>query len=97
MDMEHKLKEVNMEIIVKEPAVEERALLEIQPTWSCDVSEFPWSYDMKETCLLIKGRVKVTYGGGNVSFGSGDMVIFPKGLQCVWHVTEPVEKHYIFG
>lgn len=85
-----------MKATVKKPTPEERALLEAQPTWSCEVSEFPWSYDMEETCLLLKGQVRVTYDGGSVSFGAGDMVVFPKGLECVWHVTEPVEKHYMF-
>jgi len=24
-------------------------------------------------------------------------VVFPKGLSCVWKVSKPVKKHYIFG
>lgn len=31
------------------------------PTWSCDVSEFPWTYSGTETCYLLKGRVQVGY------------------------------------
>lgn len=85
-----------MNITVKKPSPEERALLEAQPTWSCGVSEFPWSYDMEETCLLLCGRVRVDYEGGSVSFGPGDLVIFPRGLDCLWIVTEPVTKHYLF-
>lgn len=85
-----------MQIIVKKPTDEERAHLEAQPTWSCGVSEFPWVYDMEETCLLITGQVTVTYDGGSVSFGKGDMAVFPQGLECVWHVKEPVRKNYIF-
>ncbi|MCL1881550.1 MAG: cupin domain-containing protein [Oscillospiraceae bacterium] len=46
--------------------------------------------------MLIKGKVKVTYDGGEVEFGAGDMVTFEKGLSCVWQVTEAVEKHYKF-
>lgn len=85
-----------LQATVKKPSPEERTLLEAQPTWSCEVSTFPWSYDMEETCLLLTGQVQVTYEGGSVSFGAGDMVIFPKGMDCVWHVTAPVKKHYLF-
>jgi uncharacterized cupin superfamily protein len=24
----------------------------------------------------------------------GDMVHFPKGMNCVWKIIEPIEKHY---
>ena len=34
------------------------------PIWSCEVSTFPWSYDEKETCLLLVGDVVVTPEGG---------------------------------
>ncbi|MEB3353344.1 MAG: cupin domain-containing protein [Cyanobacteriota bacterium] len=30
------------------------------PTWGCEVSTFPWSYDEQETCLLPAGDVPVT-------------------------------------
>ncbi|HOK78766.1 MAG TPA: cupin domain-containing protein, partial [Verrucomicrobiota bacterium] len=35
--------------------------------------------------------------GKSVSFGKGDLVVFPQGLSCVWKVAEPVRKHYRFG
>ena len=85
-----------MEIIVKKPTEDERLEMLGLPTWGCDVSEFDWSYDQEETCLLTEGEVTVLYGGGSVSFGAGDMVTFPQGLNCVWKVTKPVRKHYIF-
>lgn len=68
------------------------------PIWSCGVSRFPWTYDAQETCLLLEGQVTVTPEGGEaVSFGAGDLVVFAKGLSCVWEVKEPVRKHYRFG
>jgi len=67
------------------------------PVWTCEVSTFDWHYDEKETCLLLEGRVTVTAGDQEVSFGPGDLVIFPRGLDCVWRVAEPVKKHYKFG
>jgi uncharacterized cupin superfamily protein len=68
------------------------------PIWSCEVSSFPWTYDAQETCLLLEGQVTVTPDGGEpVSFGAGDLVVFAKGLSCLWEVKVPVRKHYRFG
>ena len=85
-----------MQITVQKPTEAERALMETMDTWSCGVSKFDWYYDMEETCLLIEGQVTVTHAGGSASFGAGDLVTFPKGLQCVWDVAKPVKKYYLF-
>jgi len=85
-----------MSIIVKQPTDFEKAEMLRQPTWECGVSKFDWHYDSEETCLLIAGEVTVTYEGGSVSFKEGDYVTFPEGLPCVWDVSVPVKKHYIF-
>jgi hypothetical protein len=29
--------------------------------------------------------------------GSGDLVIFPKGMKCTWEIREDVKKHYNFS
>ena len=67
------------------------------PIWTCEVSEFPWKYDVEESCLILEGEVSVTAGSDSVEIKSGDFVIFPKGLSCVWKVTKPIRKHYKFG
>jgi uncharacterized cupin superfamily protein len=67
------------------------------PIWTCESSKFDWHYDQKETCYLLEGRVTVTAGDAEVSFGAGDLVIFPEGMDCVWDVTVPVRKHYKLG
>ncbi|KAL2920889.1 Ethanolamine utilization protein EutQ [Bienertia sinuspersici] len=68
------------------------------PKWGCAPSKFPWTYDAKETCYLLKGKVKVYPEGSNeaVEFGAGDLVVFPKGMSCTWDVSEAVDKHYKF-
>lgn len=69
------------------------------PKWGCQPSKFPWTYDAKETCYLLKGKVKVYPDGHNnefVEFGAGDLVVFPKGMSCTWEVAETVDKHYNF-
>tara|TARA_B100000700_G_scaffold326056_1_gene436528 strand:+ start:6530 stop:6805 length:276 start_codon:yes stop_codon:yes gene_type:complete len=68
------------------------------PIWTCESSSFDWTYDDQETCLLLEGKVTVTTEGGkSVTFGSGDLVVFPAGMKCRWDVHESVRKHYRFG
>ena len=67
------------------------------PIWSCEISEFDWEYDQQESCLLLEGEVEVSSDIETVEFGSGDFVVFPKGLKCRWKVTKPVRKHYSFS
>ena len=85
-----------MEVVVKKPTEAEKQAMLTKPTWSCGVSEFDWFYDSEETCLIMEGEVTVEYEGGSVSFGVGDYVVFHEGMSCVWKVTKPVKKHYLF-
>ena len=85
--------------VVRQASAEEVARLGCKswPTWACGVSRFPWSYGETETSLLIEGAVTVTPDGGEpVSLVAGDIATFPAGLSCVWHVTQPLRKHYSF-
>ena len=67
------------------------------PIWTKEVSEFPWTYDGKETCYFLEGSVTVTPDGGMpVTMGQGDLVVFPSGMSCTWHVNSFVKKHYRF-
>ena len=88
-----------MPIQVRRPTEQQLKSLDVKswPIWTCDVSTFDWSYDERETCYLLEGQVTVEAGQERVTFGPGDLVIFPKGLSCVWKVTAPVRKHYRFG
>jgi len=85
-----------MKITVKKAGDAEKNEMMSQPVWGCGVSEFDWHYDSEETCLIIEGKVTVSYDGGSVSIAAGDYVVFPKGLSCVWKVSKPVRKHYVF-
>ena len=85
-----------MRVIIKKPTEDEATFMRTKPVWSCGVSEFDWYYDSEETCLLLEGKVEVSYDGGSARFGAGDYVVFPQGLACVWKVSKPVRKHYLF-
>jgi len=86
-----------MNVLVRKPTEREVAAMKTKPIWTCDVSEFEWSYDCEEVCLLIEGEVTIKYGSESVSFKAGDYVVFPKGLSCVWQVKKPVKKYYFFN
>ncbi|THU44459.1 hypothetical protein C4D60_Mb02t07590 [Musa balbisiana] len=69
------------------------------PKWGCSPSKFPWTYAAKETCYLLQGKVKVFpegHGDEFVEIQAGDLVEFPKGMNCTWDVSIAVDKHYCF-
>ena len=68
------------------------------PIWTKEESEFPWHYDEQETCYFLEGEVEVIPDKGSaVKIRKGDLVVFPKGMSCVWKITKAVRKHYNFG
>jgi len=88
------------EIKIEKPSQDKLKELDISswPIWEKEVSKFDWYYDGQETCYLLEGKVTVTTKDGkSVDFGAGDLVVFPKGLSCVWDIKKPVRKHYNFG
>ena len=63
-------------------------------TWSKEVSEFPWSYNDNEECLIIEGSATVEADGKSYTFTAGDYVQFKKGFKCTWKVTQPIRKYF---
>ncbi|MDR0924741.1 MAG: cupin domain-containing protein [Hungatella sp.] len=82
-----------MEVVVRKPTEGEKIYMQKEAVWECGVSKFNWHYDHNETCLLFEGQATVEFNGGSVSFGAGDLVVFPKGMDCVWNVLVPVKKY----
>ncbi len=85
------------DVIVKKPSEDEAQTCKVWPIWKCQPSSFDWAYTEKETCLLLEGEVTVSDGNDSVSFGAGDLVVFPQDLECTWNVKQAVTKHYNFG
>ena len=90
---------MTLKILVEKPSADKLKKLKVQswPIWTKEPSKFDWHYDDKETCFLLEGEVTVSTGTESVSFGKGDLVTFPQGLSCQWHVRKAVRKHYHFG
>jgi hypothetical protein len=84
------------DIIVTKPTEEQIAECKSWPIWSKGPSTFEWSYTQQETCLVLEGKVMVSDENDSVTFGPGDMVVFPVELDCTWQITQAVRKHYNF-
>ena len=87
-------------IIVEKPTAEKLANLGVSqwPTWSKEVSQFPWSFSSQEIAYILEGEVTVTPTAGEpVSFAAGDLVTFPAGMSCTWQVKKALRKHYQLG
>jgi uncharacterized cupin superfamily protein len=85
------------DVVVKKPSAGEVETCRAWPIWECEPSTFEWSYTETETCLVTEGMVTVTDGTDSVTFGPGDLVVFPQDLQCTWNIHQAVKKHYNFG
>ena len=68
-------------VVVKKPSEEETAACKSWPIWQAEPSTFDWEYTQKETCLLLEGKVTVSDSEDSVTFGAGDMLIFPVNLE----------------
>ncbi|OGV76221.1 MAG: cupin [Methylotenera sp. RIFCSPLOWO2_02_FULL_45_14] len=87
-------------ILVEKPTAEKLASLGVSrwPTWSKEVSQFPWSFGTQEIAYILEGEVTITPNSGEpVSFTAGDLVTFPAGMSCTWHVKKALRKHYQLG
>lgn len=83
---------------IRKPTEQEKKEAGDWPIWTKEVSEFPWEYDEKETCLILDGEVTIVNEAGEASrFSAGDWVVFPQGLKCRWKIGKAVRKHYKFG
>ncbi len=91
--------ETALKVLVEKPTSKQLSDLKVSswPIWTKEVSTFDWEYNEKEVCHILEGDVTVKTPGGDVSFGKGDLVTFPKGLKCVWNIKRAVRKHYKFG
>ena len=87
-----------MKLLIRKPTEKEKEIASKWPIWEKEVSQFSWEYGEPEACLILEGNAEVTNETGEkFSFGSGDYVLFPKGMKCTWKVNKKIMKHYNFG
>ena len=86
-----------MKIVVAKPTDAQVAEMRQCPIWEKEAGVFDWTYEEAETCYVIEGAARVRMpDGGEVAFGVGDLVTFPRGLTCIWEITRGLRKHYRF-
>lgn len=86
--------------VIKNPSLEMLNSLGVSEwgIWTHEVADFPWMYGAEETCYFIEGKVTVIPNGSEpVDMEKGDLVTFPKGMECRWIIHEAVRKHYMFA
>ena len=84
-------------IVEKNPAQSRLDALNVKKwaTWQKEVSVFPWTFPEQEIAYILEGECVITpTGGAPVSFGKGDLVTFPAGMEASWEVKQPLHKHY---
>lgn len=88
-------------IIEHNPSPERLAELGVSkwPTWSKEVSKFPFEFGARETAYILEGVCTLTPvdGGPVVDFKAGDLLVFPAGLKVIWEVKSALKKHYKHG
>lgn len=62
--------------------------------WEKEVGEFDWYYHQAEEFYVVEGQASVDDGEEEVSFGTGDFVVMPKGLDYTWRITKPIKKRF---
>jgi len=67
------------------------------PIWEKEESTFDWRYDEQEICYFLAGEATIKTDEGEITVGHGDLVTFPKNLNCTWQVNRAVKKHFKFG
>jgi uncharacterized cupin superfamily protein len=85
-------------ILVSKPSQGELAEWKIASwsPWECEPSSFDWEYDAHESAYLYEGKVTVESNGTTTLIKAGDLVHFPRGMKCHWHVMERIRKVYFF-
>lgn len=82
-----------MRVLCRKATEAEKAYMKRFDYWESPVTEFDYRYDHDETFLLIEGQAVIEYEEGSVSFGAGDILYCPEGLECRWKVLLPVRKY----
>lgn len=62
--------------------------------WECGVSQFDYTYDHDETCIVCSGVAEITCDGKTVRLEPGVLAVFPIGADCHWNVIQPVTKYF---
>lgn len=63
------------------------------PTRTVAPKTFAERCDRTETCYVAEGEAVIDTPVGSVTIEPGQLVVFPKGLECTWNVLKAVKMH----
>jgi uncharacterized cupin superfamily protein len=64
--------------------------------WQCTAGPSRWSLETQEFVHIVTGHMTVTRDGEEpVAIGPGDTVVFERGWQGTWDITETLRKIYV--
>lgn len=79
------------------PSNEEIEQAKTWSKWTKEPSIFEWYYSSREKFYVVEGEVEVTLDDGEtIEIKPGDMVIFEKGVKCIWNIKKAILKYYTF-
>ncbi|MEW6608880.1 MAG: cupin domain-containing protein [bacterium] len=89
---------MNLEVKIEKLTQEQLKSLNVESwsPWECEPETFDWQYSCDESAYVLEGKVKIDTPTGTVEINKGDLVHFPKGLKCTWHVIDKIRKVYTF-
>lgn len=64
--------------------------------WTCNPSKFDWRYNQEEHCFIIEGSATIKGTENTAIIKAGDHVIFPKRLNCIWEIHNPIKNSIHF-
>ena len=64
--------------------------------WECTPGPSRWSLETHEYVHIVSGHMTVTRDGEDpVAVGPGDSVMFERGWQGTWEITDTLRKLYV--
>ncbi len=68
------------------------------PIWESEPRTFEWKYYEREICLILEGNATlITQENITYNIKPGDLVTFPKNLNCTWTINKRLRKHFRLG
>ena len=91
---------MNQVLVEHDPSPMKLEVMQVED-WPCvrePTSVNPRQYQDTETSYIVEGAGEIELPDGTrVKFSEGDLITVMPDTECVWHITEAIERHYAKG